>query len=291
MGTGRSEKSAGKKAGQSVITGMVCAATLWATFAHALPPEHEMRRLMLATEAAVKAESWGEAGEYLNRLQILDAEKPADYLFYRGRIMMEAKHLNEARSALERYVEAASVEGDYYNESLALITAIEKSQQTSAAQAKKPGEPEAPVATIEPAGLQPTSTDLKKLYLTPSGTTALEAHLNSLLGVSAWRADQRIIKAGMPADVAYKVRVARGEVHVQESRRNPQGETSLSTQVIGVYGINPQVKSDCEPTSLTCWVYDPRDGSRLFQLGGNREQAAEVAQTLGKLIRGLQAPE
>ncbi len=290
MVTGNSRKIVRKSAIRGVTVGVTCAAVLWTTLAAALPPEHETRRLMLATEAAVTAERWGEAAEYLNRLQVLEGDKPADYLFYRGRVMMEAQHLNEARSALEQYVATAGVEGEHYNESLLLITEIEKNQNASAAQAKTLGDPETPVAIIEPAGVPSTGPNLRKLYLTPSETTALAAHLNNLLGVTAWRADQHLVKADVPADVAYKVSVAEGEIRVQESRRNPQGEISVSTQIMGVYGISPLVKSDCEPASPTCWVYDPRDGSRLFQLGGNRDQASEVAQTLGKLIKGLQAP-
>ncbi|OEY67009.1 hypothetical protein BG841_11450 [Marinobacter sp. X15-166B] len=272
------------------MAGVACVAALWAIFAHALPPEHEMRRLMLATETAVKAENWREASEYLNRLQVLVAEKPADYLFYRGRVMMEAQHFNEARSALEKYVEAAGEEGQHYKQSLLLITDIEK-RQAQSVQAAVTGAAETPVATIESAEGQAGLPDLKKLYLTPSATTALEAHLNSLLGMSAWRGDQRIVKEDAPADVVYKVRAAEGEIHVQESRRNPQGEMAVSTQAIGVYGISPQVRSACEPTAPTCWVYDPRDGSRLLQLGNNRERATEVAQTLGRLIRRLQTPD
>lgn len=291
MVTGSNTKTAGPKAWRGIIAGAACTAALWATLAHALPPEHEMTRLMMATEAAVKAEKWGEASEYLNRLQTLEANRPADYLFYRGRVMMEAKHFNEARSALEKYVEAAGVEGKHYSESLALITDIERTQKAKAAQAQVPGEPEAPVATLEAAGTQSTTSELKKLYLTPSETSALEAHLNSLLSESAWRADQRLVKTDVAPDVAYKIRVGEGELYVQESRRDLQGVTSVSTQVIGVYGISPQVRSDCEPTTPTCWVYDPRDGSRLLQLGNKREQATEVAQTLGQLIKGLQAPK
>lgn len=56
--------------------GLVLASTLVAGQAWALAPEHETRRLMLATEEAVTAERWGEAGEYLNRLQQLEGQNP-----------------------------------------------------------------------------------------------------------------------------------------------------------------------------------------------------------------------
>jgi hypothetical protein len=64
----------------NVVGGCLLSAALFMGEASALEPEHEMRRLMLATEAAVEAESWGDASEYLTRLQQMEPEKPADYL-------------------------------------------------------------------------------------------------------------------------------------------------------------------------------------------------------------------
>ena len=99
--------------GHRVFAGLVLSSVLalQAGFAQALAPEHEIRRLMLATEEAVAAENWSEAGEYLNRLQAMEGEKPAEYYYYRGRAMLQANHLNEARSALEQYITRAGAEG------------------------------------------------------------------------------------------------------------------------------------------------------------------------------------
>ena len=95
----------------NVVGGCLLSTALFMGEASALEPEHEMRRLMLATEAAVEAESWGDASEYLTRLQQMEPEKPADYLYFRGRVMLESGYFNEARSALERYVSKDGSEG------------------------------------------------------------------------------------------------------------------------------------------------------------------------------------
>ncbi|TNE96053.1 MAG: hypothetical protein EP328_08805, partial [Gammaproteobacteria bacterium] len=112
--------------------GLVLTTLFLAGQAHALAPEHETRRLMLATEDAVSTEKWNEAAEYLNRLQMLEGEKPADYYYYRGRVMFQANHLNEAQSALEQYVGLAGTDGSHYQESLKLITDIEKTRKANA---------------------------------------------------------------------------------------------------------------------------------------------------------------
>lgn len=253
----------------------------------ALAPEHEMRRLMLATEEAVDAGSWGEAGEYLNRLQQLEAEKPPEYFFYRGRVMLQAGHLNEAQSALEAYVTQAGTEGSHYQQALKLITDVERTRK--AGSAAKNGQQPPKVAVIEPAGNQGIAS-LRKLYLVDNDRDALLMHLNSLLDVAGWRADQAIVRLDKPADVAYEVSATDSVISFQEIRREAGSRLVRKTQTMEVYGVNPMIEWGCEAAVASCWIYDPRDGSRLMQLGYNRERAGGIAQTLGQLVRHLQAP-
>lgn len=274
--------------GRCVALGGALAALLLAGPALALAPEHETRRLMLATEQAVESDSWGEAAEYLNRLQQLEGEKPTDYYFYRGRVMLESSHLNEAQSALETYVSQAGAEGAHYQESLQFITSIEKTRKQNALAPQPAGEREQ-VAVIEPAG-DGRVESLRKLYLAESDSEALTLHLNSLLELAGWRRDQALVRLDRPADVEYRIGTQGDEVQVQEIRRAEDGRILRSTEPMSVFGINPQVEWRCEETVSTCWVYDPRDGSRLLQLAENRERVEEIAETLGQLIRSLQAP-
>lgn len=253
----------------------------------ALAPEHEMRRLMLATEEAVNAGNWGEAGEYLNRLQQLEAEKPAAYFFYRGQVMLQAGHLNEAQAALEAYVTQAGAEGSHYQKALKLITDVERARKSGAAQAN--GEQPPKVAVIEPAGTQGIAS-LRKLYLANNDREALLLHLNSLLDVAGWRADQAVVRLDKPADVAYNVTASDSVISFQEIRREAGNRLVRKTQTMEVYGVNPMIEWGCEAAVASCWIYDPRDGSRLMQLGFNRERAEEIAQTLGQLVRHLQSP-
>lgn len=269
--------------------GLVFASTLLASQAWALAPEHETRRLMLATEEAVATESWGEAGEYLNRLQQLEGSKPADYFYYRGRVMLHAGHLNEAQSALEAYVTAAGAEGSHYQKALKLITDVEKARKERASAPTNGNGEASKVAVIEPAGDQQMAS-LRKLYLVNSDREALALHLNSLLEVAGWREDQTIVKVDQPADVSYRVRAEASAINVQEIRKDSEGRLVRTTQTISVYGVNPQVEWACEAATTTCWVYDPRDGSRMLQLSLDREQTRDIARTFGRLIRNLQNP-
>lgn len=269
---------------------LVLVSGLWAGSAGALAPEHEMRRLMLATEEAVKAGNWGEAGEFLNRLQQLEGKKPVDYFFYRGQVMLQAGHLNEAQSALEAYVTQAGSDGSHYQAALKLITEVERARKSRAGAASKVAAGEAPkIAVIEPAGGQSIAA-LRQLYLADSDREALTLHLNSLLDVAGWRKDRTVVRLDKPADVSYRVATRGSTISIQEIRRESGSQVVRTTETLDVFGVNPLIEWDCEPAVASCWVYDPRDGSRLLQLAMDREQARDVARTLGQLIRHLQAP-
>ncbi|WP_417686898.1 hypothetical protein [Pseudidiomarina gelatinasegens] len=272
--------------GRGWVLGLAMSAALLGGQAHALAPEHEVTRLMLATEKAVGDERWGEAGEFLNRLQGLQVEKPAEYYYYRGRVMANAGHHNEARAALENYVSMAGSDSRFYRESLLLITEIEKSQRT---QKTTTTAEKAPVAVIEPAGRGNTA-QLRRRYGARTDTEALTSHLNNLLEAGAWRQDQRIVRMDVPADHSFKVTVQGNELRIRVAERDSQGRMVIATEGMPVFGVNPMVKWDCEEANNACWVYDPRDGSRLFRLSLDSARAREIAATLGELIRTMQAP-
>ncbi|MDY6798240.1 MAG: hypothetical protein SVX28_05770 [Pseudomonadota bacterium] len=270
----------------ALVRSMVLASALGAGQAAALAPEHEVRRLMLATEEAVTSEQWGEAAGYLNRLQQLEADRPASYLFFRGKVMLQSAHYNEARSALEGYIKDAGTDGQYYREALQLITRIEKARkEAERASANGQGESE-PVAVIRPAG-EETLDSLRKLYLADTDREALVMHLNSLLQLAGWRQNQTVAMLDAPPDIAYRVSVTGGTIQIQEARREQGDRINHDTETLDVFGVNPQVRWDCQ--SGTCWIYDPRNGDRLMQLSGNAERASEIARNLGRLIRTLQS--
>jgi hypothetical protein len=145
------------------------------------------------------------------------------------------------------------------------------------------------VAIIEPASEQSLGK-LRELYLVDSNADALVIHANTLLDVVGWREDQRIVRLDRPADVSYRIDRRNDIISIQESRRESGGRVVKTTESMGVFGVNPQIEWNCESSTASCWIYDPRDGSRLMKLSPDRERAEEIARTFGRLIRTMQNP-
>lgn len=249
-----------------------------------LPPEHEVRRLVIAVDGAISEERWQDASRYLNRLQSIRAEKPDDYHFFRGRVMLEADQLNEAQSALEIYVTEAGAEGQHYGDALRLITRIEEQRRVAPKQANVDTNK---VAVIEPAQRIDTES-LKSLYLESSVLGALRAHTNSLLDQAAWQPGA-VIKDDPEESIRYQVdTVSDGTLLIKKVARDPGNGPRLQTQRLTVFGINPVVSHACVDADNSCWLYDPRDQSRWLRLANRPELAAEAAKTLSELIRNLQ---
>lgn len=271
--------------------GLLVAATLSATQVHALAPEHETRRLMIATEQAINEQRWGDASQFLNRLQGLDSEKPPAYLYYRGRVMLQSGLLTEAREALEGYIQSAGADGEFYTDTLQLITEVEQQQKTAGEGAPAQSAGTERVAVIEPANGENMSR-LRELYLADSDAEALVLHANTLLELAGWHEDQRIVRTGALPNILYRLSVDSGQLNIQESRlvEGEDGRRRLSVQTMTVYGVNPEVRWECRSVEQSCWIYDPRDGSRMLRLSQDQERVAELARTLGRLIKTLQTP-
>ena len=265
------------------VTGLVMGLGLTLNISAApLSPEHEVRRLVMAVDTAITESRWDDASRYLARLQTLDSPKPAEFQFFRGKVMLQASQLNEAQAALEAYVNQASADGQYYDQALQLITQVEDRQLS------RPEEREAkPVATIEPAQRVDTKA-LQSLYLEDSEQGALIAHLNSLLSLNAWQPGP-IIRNKPSEGVRYQLDVGADKtLQVQEAILDHEDGPILRASSLSVFGINPAVSHACFESDNSCWLYDPRDNSRWLRLANRPEPAAETARMLSELIRNLQ---
>lgn len=259
--------------------------TTFTTSAVAAPlaPEHEVRRLTMAARQAIQDSRWDEASQHLTRLQHLKAEKPPEYHFYRGRVMLHGNQLNEARSALETYVAEAGKKGEHYDQALQFITQIESRRDVRAAA----NQGQAPVATIEPAQRIDVEA-LQRLYLEDKPSDALAAHVNSLLSTNAWQPGP-VFREKPEETLEYRITTeSNGSLQIRETQRRPGQGPTVRTRTFPVFGINPIISYDCYESDGSCWLFDPRDESRWLRLANRPAAAEEVSQVLGELMRQLQ---
>ena len=110
---------------------VVIAVVLLLTVGHALPamalpPEMEADRLLLS---AAKHLGSPEATEEFKKIRELNIELPTNYYYYYGKHQYETVNLEEANKNIEKYLEKAGRDGQFYKDSLEMITAIEEEQK------------------------------------------------------------------------------------------------------------------------------------------------------------------
>ena len=110
---------------------VVIAVVLLLTVGHALPamalpPEMEADRLLLSAAKHLRSP---EATVEFEKIRALNIELPTDYYYYYGKHLYETWNLKEANKNIEKYLEKAGRDGQFYKDSLQIITAIEEEQK------------------------------------------------------------------------------------------------------------------------------------------------------------------
>ncbi|MFZ7110166.1 MAG: DUF1566 domain-containing protein [Desulfatiglandales bacterium] len=91
--------------------------------AMALPPEMEADRLLLS---AAKHLGSPQATVEFEKIRELNMKLPTEYYYYYGKHLYETGSLKEANGNIEKYLEEAGRDGEFYEDSLQMITAIEE---------------------------------------------------------------------------------------------------------------------------------------------------------------------
>lgn len=246
----------------------------------ALPLEHEQRRLLMATDNAVKEARWDDAAGYLSRLEALGDQQVLEYHYLRGRVMAQQGKALEAKASLETFVMGADVESERYREALALITRLESQPVTPVAAE--------PVALIEPA--RPDTAGKAQSVAKGSGSQGLLEQVNQQLEQLAYRTGKVVRLDQLPV-VQYVFGFGgAGELTVRESRLAGTGIPESVIRTLSVYGVSPVIRLNCQAQEQGCWLYDPRDGSRWLQVTGRVSDAELLARRIGQLIRSIQTP-
>ena len=223
------------------------------------------------------------AREAMEKIDELPVSPGTDYFFYRGQLEVNAENDHEANAALVIYVNKAGREGEYYQQALRLITALEQRKILDSDTSARLAE----AGQISGDG-EDYMAQLQKLYLTQSPVRALTEHINSILAENTF-VPGRIRHPGLNEGLVYKVSVnSVREVVVQESdyRRTTPGHNMRRAVV---YGVDPYIANECDYDRRMCWLYHPVEKQeRWITIADNKEALTELSRAMTQLIRQLQ---
>ena len=282
-----------------------------------LTVEREAERLILAAQNALKNQQVNAADQYLIRAEALKTPLANHYHFYRGKVSYSKNDFQTAQQHLIQYTQNIQSEDPHYEETLTLLTAIEKKsvQAKASALSEKPQ-----IEWHRTQNAQPYIENLKSLYLTEQGKLALEMHINDLL-TSYPTADktaanknqksrnQNIHHYKTSSDTRnynarnynarnyntrnYNIQTTeqgsiKTHLTINKPGSSPNKEVKLNTSEISVYGLNHQIEFKCENFTQRCWIKNPINQSVWLELDNNESAAKELATAMGYLVQVMQ---
>ncbi|MCL6417459.1 tetratricopeptide repeat protein [Aestuariirhabdus sp. Z084] len=250
----------------------------------ALSPEMEMDRYLLAAQRHVRLGNFREAERYLQRAVALQLTPPPEFYFVYGEVLHHNGKLQLAKETLEKYLQQTSKDGEYYRDSLELLTLIEEAEIKPLTE---PQPDKASVIDVSTSDRNAWIEQLKELYLTDSEQEALLLHANGLLRNFVLR-DSQVLNLDKTDDHLYQLSVPqRGELLVT-LRRAGDGGYQYSNNKLSVFGVNPYIEARCDRSKNRCEVTHPVSGKLWLEIRRDDKAAAELAKSITALIKHLQ---
>jgi len=263
-----------------------------------IPPEMEAARLILAAKSALDNQQLTEAQDYLTRAQALNTPLTHSFYFYQGKVSFLKSELKQAQQQLIKFAQQIKPDDLHYEETLALLTEIEKQSSIE----KTPTQPPKPqIEWHSEKAVSPYIERLKNLYLTDQGKDALEQHINDLLRAYPFRQAPANIIPGNNATrnskrvqhQTYNIQTTRQgaiKTHLTTHRPNatPNKNVELNISEISVYGLHHRIGFKCNDINQSCWLKNPINNSVWLKLGNNQPAAQELAKAMSHLVKVMQ---
>lgn len=257
-----------------------------------LPVEAEADRLLFAAETALSGKHYAQAQQYLEKAQALNTPLPANFHYLYGSTLFHRQQLNDASKHLVAYASTEKRGAAHYKDVLSMLTVIEKKTgSTTETTDQKNTKPNKGNAVITPG--DDYIVQLKELYLTDKADNALLKHINSLLSSYTMKRPATLITARQRPLSRYRLShdqhgnlIASSQFVNQFSKK--ENRSYIDTTKVNIFGIDPFISYHCTPTSSSCWLRSPNNGSKWIEFAGNEEVARELARAVTELIKVLQ---
>lgn len=256
-----------------------------------------MDRLLLAAQERIEQQDFHGAIGFLERIPPLKVAPPVQYYFLEAKARYETGNAAAAKPLLERYLENAGRDGEFYQPSLQMLTRIETQahetlqQQQKDVVAKAGEETSVSAASGEERRGEAYDNNVKKLYLGQSLAEALVTHINGLLRTYAYL-EGKIKNMDRSDGLQYSVTVrGRGELMVTETRRVKSAggsQNQINVLSLNTFGVNPFIEFRCTKNADSCYIKNPSDGSDWIKIAHDEKGASELALALERLIKTMQ---
>ncbi len=256
----------------------------------ALPADIEQDRYLLAAKRYYDEQRLDKVSEYLSKIEAVNKQPAALFYYLKSEVMASKRQFAEQSKALEKYVELAGKEGEFYAKALNAITDIEDQQH----QASKPVvKPQLSSAQGAHSGVSQNEyvQRLQKLYLLKDEKMALVTHINTLLGTQTYTGSRLQSAAQSAAGISYSISIdANQQIVTLKKDRTVQPE-KLSSQNVSVFGKSPWLTHDCQYQQSQCTIRLPDSIDAWLVINYNEKGTQELATALEHLIRLLQKAE
>ncbi len=253
--------------------------------AASLAPEHEMQRLLIIADENIRAENYVAAKDALDKISVLKLEPEVRYYYFQGLVEAHAGNLQAAEDALVDYVNKAGSEAKYYEAALRKITELGSDAS---------GRPSEPKSDIDWSQVVVSQNDqylanLKRLYLTNSDTKALLEHINGILAANVFVAG-RLRNLNENEGVHYRISTnSNNEIVVQTTDYTNPANASHNLNRLGVFGIDPYIRTDCNFDRRECWLKHPVEPEeKWIVIAENQAALQELTRAMTQLVRMLQ---
>ncbi len=248
-----------------------------------LPPEHEAKRLLLAVQHSIDSQQWGKAEQQLKAIAELEVPLAEKFHYMHGQVLFHQSEYNLAQKSLEIYVLQAGEEGEFYIQSLEMITEADEKKRIVT--------PAPPTNTADlklEKGKDDYLESLKALYLTDSSIAALVLRINSILSTHPYQG-ARVTKKDANKGAKYSINVIGNELQIQEKKYDKDGAPTLLVNKMDMYGVDPFVKFGCDYDRYICWLYHPvNQYDRWILIDRDKNAAKELSEAMARLIKLLQ---
>ena len=272
-----------------------------------LPVVIELDRYLVEARQLIEQEEFSEAKVWLNKAHNLDVALPPDFYYLNGKYLFSAERYKDAEISIIEYLNHTGRLGRYYNDALAVITALEKQSTALNQQNGIPRDEnveEKPVSQLDEKSVaEQTDTQeaqiekqelalidrIKKFTEKKSGPSAqnpyqiIQDSINKLL-----RENAIFERYGVDVPtLVYSVKAGYGDMLVITRSEDGMEGLQVASHNVTIKSIPEKLESECSWQEQRCWISHPLNNQRWLEINYSEEAKETLVASMEGLINTM----